>query len=159
VSDYLVLTPQVREQAESWLDLLEARVGVIEDGARQLPDSEAASLRQALEDVRSNTAFARAAFSGIRPLTELPSAYCVVPTHPSRELATLIHTAGEEFAGTPWPMIEYAKATLEDSHRRPFLTVVGTVLASVFTSLTQGVWNDYPEYAPEGWNKPKPSDV
>ncbi len=56
-------------------------------------------------------------------------------------------------------MIEYAKATLEDSHRRPFLTVVGTVLASVFTSLTQGVWNDYPEYAPEGWNKPKPSDV
>ena len=56
-------------------------------------------------------------------------------------------------------MIEYAKATLEDSHRRPFLLVVGTVLASVFTSLTQGVWNDYPEYAPEGWNKPKASDA
>jgi len=159
VSDYLVLPPQVREQAESWLDQLETKVGVIEDGARQLSESEAASLRDALEDVRSNTAFARAAFAGAQPLTELPAAYCSVPTHPSRELATLIHAAGEEFGGTPWPMIEYAKATLEDSHRRPFLLVVGTVLASVFTSLTQGVWNDYPEYAPEGWNKPKASDA
>jgi len=159
VSDYLVLTPEVREQAESWLDQLEAKVGVIEDGARQLSESEAASLRDALEDVRSNTAFARAAFSGARSLTELPSAYCSVPTHPSRELAILIHAAGEEFGGTPWPLIEHAKATLEDPHRRPFLLVVGTVLASVFTSLTQGVWNDYPEYAPEGWNKPQPSEA
>jgi hypothetical protein len=159
VSDYLVLTPQVREQAESWLDLLEAKVGFIEDGARQLSESEAASLRDALEDVRSNTAFARAAFAGTRLLTELPTPYCSVPTHPSRELSTLIHAAGEEFGGTPWPMIECAKAILEDAQRRPFLLVVGTVLAFVFTSLTQGVWNDYPEYAPEGWNKPTPSDA
>jgi hypothetical protein len=151
VTDYLGLPAPVRVEAERWLDRLEAMVSAIEDGAARLSESEAAYVHEAVADVRMNTSFARGAFSGARALAELPSPYFPMSAHPSRELALLVHAVGDELGGTPWSMIENAKRTLDDSQRRPFLLVVGTVLASVFTSLTQGVWNDYPELAPQGW--------
>ena len=158
MSDCLILPAEVREDAENWLDELEAKVAVVEDASNRLSGSELSTLREAIADVRTNMSFARAAFLGLVAPTESPPGFCPIPSRPSPELAALIHGIGDALGGTPWPMIARAKLALDASQHRPFLTVVGTVLASVFTSLTQGVWNNYPEYAPKGWSQPSPPE-
>jgi hypothetical protein len=151
VSDCLTLPPSVREEAQHWRDQLDAEITSVESAAPRLSEAEANALRNAIADVRANISFARAALSGVVRLTDRPRAHCAIPSKPSPELAAVIHAAGDALGGTPWLMIDRAKLALDDGQRRPFLLVIGTVLASVFTSMTRAVWNKYPEYAPDGW--------
>jgi len=52
----------------------------------------------------------------------------------------------------PHDLVDLAKAWLPEEQRRHFLLMIGDVLGSAFTNLFRAVWEDYPQYAPPGWN-------
>ena len=147
-----MLSPELKAETDDWLDQLESSIARIENCAPGLSEDEARALHDAIADVRTVTSFARAMFAGSLPMDERVNDRWTPLVHPSPALAALVHSAGDSLGGTPWPLIERAKATLPESQRRPFLLVVGSVLGSVFTNLTRAVWNDYPQFAPQGWN-------
>jgi hypothetical protein len=141
----------LRAEAERWLDRLEECVMALQTNAAQLPDRDAQMLAEASADTINTLIFARGVLAGDVRLGERPNSRWVPVKQPGRDLAVLVHAHGDRLGGTPWDLVELAKASLPDEQRRPFLLMIGDVLASVFTNLTQAVWNDYPEYAPQGW--------
>jgi hypothetical protein len=141
----------LREEAERWLDQLEQCVSRLQSNAGHLPDGEAHMLAEASADTMNTLVFARGILAGEVPLGPCPDSRWVPVKQPSRALAALVHAEGDHLGGTPWDLVELAKASLSEEQRRPFLLMIGDVLASVFTNLTRAVWNDYPEYAPPGW--------
>jgi hypothetical protein len=110
-------------------------------------------LADASGDTLNTLGFARGILAGDIPLGQRPDSRWVPVKQPSRALAALVHSHGDHFGGTPRELVELAKASLAEEQRRAFLLMIGDVLGSVFTNLTRAVWNDYPEYAPPGWNR------
>jgi hypothetical protein len=75
---------------------------------------------------------------------------------PSPALAAIVAATDEVLKQTPWELIEYAKAAVDERHQRAFLLVTGDVLGSIFINLFRAVWNEYPQYAPDDWERAVP---
>jgi hypothetical protein len=153
VSNGLNLPSELRIDVERWLDEIGASIGFIEAVGRGLDPGDASSLRDAIGDVRARTAFARRMFAGLVPLGSQPDDRWVPIAKPSRELAAVVHSAGEAFARTPVALLKRGSALLPADTYRAFSLEVAFVVASIFTNLTRAIWNEFPEYAPDGWQQ------
>jgi hypothetical protein len=151
LSDVLILPDEIRREAERWLDDIEAALVRLEASGAALAAPDAASLSAAIEDVRTNTSFARRMFAGGIPLGTMADDRWVPIAKPSRALAVAVHSLGDNFARTPFDLLARGKNLLTVEAYKPFSLQVAYVLASIFTNLTRAVWEDYPEYAPSDW--------
>ncbi|RYZ01381.1 MAG: hypothetical protein EOO73_35750 [Myxococcales bacterium] len=142
----------LREAAGRWLDDLEQKVSAIQSNANRLPEADAHMLAEATDDTMNTLRFARAILAGEVALGQRPDSRWVPVKQPSPALAAIIHSNGGHLGGTPHDLVELAKASLPEEQRRPFLLMIADVLGSVFTNLSRAVWDDYPEYAPPGWD-------
>jgi hypothetical protein len=148
---YVELPPALLTDASRWLDEIEATLGHLMSVVPTLSAAEAAALRAAVQDVQVTTAFARDMICGRLPLDHPTNTQWVPLANASPALAAAIHASGGSLSETPWPLIQHAKLALTDDQHSAFVRVVGDVLGSVFTNLTRAVWNNYPAYAPDGW--------
>lgn len=150
----LKLPAPLLAEAVHWLDEIESRLRQVASVESRLSGEEAASLRDAIGDVRATLAFARQLYSAQAPLGQSADTRWVPLVTVSPVLAAAIHSAGDALWGTPWELIERGKASLEGDQRAAFVQIAGDVLGSIFTNFTRAVWKDYPSYAPDGWDAP-----
>ena len=142
--------------ALQWLADIDGGLVELESSAASLSDHDKAVLREAIADVRAVMSFARLAYSSEAPPTERPPSKWVPIARPSPALAAIVAATDEVLKQTPWELIEYAKAAVDERHQRAFLLVTGDVLGSIFINLFRAVWDEYPQYAPDDWKHAVP---